>query len=345
MSTSSTNTMPTTPAPIAPWPQIPGGHPWARERRGRVTVGLQAVARPGADAAAVVQRAGLLAEELGYDAFYLGDHPALAVDPWLHLAALATRTSRIRLGTLVACSLFRPAVVTARLAADIDNLSAGRLVLGLGIGWDATEFAMLGLPFPPVPERNRHLLETLHVMQGAWGDAPFTFHGQQVQVDGVQVRPAPVQSPRPPLVIAGAGAKVTLRRVAQWADACNFGASPQVGGVQNAEDVQRTLDILRRHCDAVSRDDAEILRSYFTSWVILARTDAEANAKLDRYYPQGLTPAQRATRVVGSPATVAAHYRALAAAGIEHFICQTQDAEDLETIELLATEVMPQLQG
>jgi hypothetical protein len=94
-----------------------------------------------------------LAEDLGFDAFFVGDHPAWALDPWLHLAALAVTTERIRLGVNVCCALYRHPVLTARLAADLDNLSNGRLILGLGNGWDANEFANLGLPFLPARDR------------------------------------------------------------------------------------------------------------------------------------------------------------------------------------------------
>jgi alkanesulfonate monooxygenase SsuD/methylene tetrahydromethanopterin reductase-like flavin-dependent oxidoreductase (luciferase family) len=130
------------------------GHPWVREFDHRVGWGVQAFALPtDPDPAAAIMAAGLLAEELGFDGFFIGDHPAYAPEAWLHLAALAVQTTRIRLGSVVLCAGYRSPVLTARLAADLDNLSGGRFVLGLGHGWNATEFAQLGLPFPSVPQR------------------------------------------------------------------------------------------------------------------------------------------------------------------------------------------------
>src|SRR5829696_2678767 len=161
-------------------------HPWVTGRRGGIRFALQAVAatddpEPGAAELA----AGQLAEDLGYDAFFLGDHPAWAPDCWLHLAALAMKTTRIGLGPLVSCVLYRPPVVTARLAADLDRLSNGRLVLGLGIGWDASalgwgtnEFDRLGLPYPPVRDRQQAMDEAVAIIEGVWGPEPIEFAGR-----------------------------------------------------------------------------------------------------------------------------------------------------------------------
>src|SRR5829696_10412669 len=108
-------------------------HQWVRKFRDHVGWGLQAVPLPHDPApASRVLAAGRLADALGFDAFFLGDHPAYAPEVWLHLSALAVQTSRVRLGSVVLCAGYRPPVLTARLAADLDNLSGGRLILGLG---------------------------------------------------------------------------------------------------------------------------------------------------------------------------------------------------------------------
>ena len=134
-----------------------GTHPWVREFHHRIGWGLQASAQPhDPDPGRRVMAAGRLADTLGFDAFFLGDHPAYAPEVWLHLGALAVQTSRVRLGSVVLCAGYRPPVLTARLAADLDNLSRGRAILGLGHGWNAAEFAQLGLPFPPCPSDRQH---------------------------------------------------------------------------------------------------------------------------------------------------------------------------------------------
>jgi alkanesulfonate monooxygenase SsuD/methylene tetrahydromethanopterin reductase-like flavin-dependent oxidoreductase (luciferase family) len=141
------------------------------------------------DPARQLLAAARLAEDLGFDAFFVGDHPAWALDPFVHLAAIAATTRRIRLGVNVCCALYRHPVMTARLAADVDNLSNGRLILGLDNGWDANEFANLGLPFPPARERQQALEEAV------WQHQPLTFEGQHFQCTGARVSPPPIQHP------------------------------------------------------------------------------------------------------------------------------------------------------
>jgi alkanesulfonate monooxygenase SsuD/methylene tetrahydromethanopterin reductase-like flavin-dependent oxidoreductase (luciferase family) len=319
-------------------------HQWVREFRHRVGWGLQATALPDdPDPARRVMAAGRLAETLGFDAFFLGDHPAYAPEVWLHLGALAVQTSRLRLGSVVLCAGYRPPVLTARLTADLDNLSGGRAILGLGHGWNATEFAQLGLPFPPVPERQAALAESIEIIRGVWGPDPFTYRGHYHSTERERVVPPPVQRPAPPLILAGGGERTALRLVARYADACNFGPGHATGLARTSDDVRRKNGVLDRYCQEVGRDPRSVLRTHFTSWLMLAPTDTAARAKLDHYYPEGINEEQRFSRVVGTPAKVAAYYQSLVDAGMEYFVVQTLDAADTETIELLAREVMPRV--
>lgn len=320
------------------------GHPWVREFRQRVGWGLQAFALPHeSDPAPRVMAAGRLADTLGFDAFFLGDHPAYAPEVWLHLGALAVQTSRVRLGSVVLCAGYRPPVLTARLAADLDNLSGGRAILGLGHGWNATEFAQLGLPFPPVPERQAALAESIEIIRGVWGPEPFSYRGHYHSTEGERVVPPPVQQPAPPLILAGGGERTALRLVARYADACNFGPGHATGLVRTSDEVRRKNRVLDRYCREVGRDPRSVLRTHFTSWLMLAPTEAAARAKRDHYYPEGINEEQRFSRVVGTPAQVAAYYQSLVDAGMEYFVVQILDAADTETIELLAREVIPRV--
>ncbi|MDP9370843.1 MAG: LLM class flavin-dependent oxidoreductase [Chloroflexota bacterium] len=317
---------------------------WVEANRGRVGFGLQVFPQPDDPApGARVLQAGRLAEELGFDAFFLGDHPAYAPECRVHLAVLASQTVRIRLGSVVNCALYRHPVMTARLATDVDHLSAGRLILGLGIGWNPDEFAQLGMAFPPVPERQEALEEAVAIIRGVWGPHPFTYHGQFFQTNEERITPPPLQRPGPPLLIAGAGERVTLRQVAQHADACNFGAGSATGGVRSPDDVRHKLNILRGHCEAVGRPFDDILRTHFTTWLILAEDEASAQAKLNRYYPEGVPANKRETRIVGTPDTVLSYFQTLADAGIQYFVVQSLDAGDEETFRLLAQEVAPRV--
>lgn len=316
-------------------------HPWVEAHRDAVGFGLQAVPRPDdPDPAGRLLAAGRLADELGLDAFFVGDHPAYAAEPWLHLAALATTTTRVRLGSVVLCAGYRPPVLTARLAADLDRLSGGRVVLGLGIGWNSAEFAQLGLPFPPVPTRQAALAEAVTIIRGVWGPAPFTFHGAHHRAVEARITPPPRQTPAPPIILAGAGPRA-LRLVAEHADASNFGPGHATGLARTAADVRAKLALFDRHCRDLGRPPETILRSHFTTWLMLAPTERAARAKLAHYYPAGVNEEQTYSRVATTPAGAVAYYQALADAGIGYFVVQTLDAADDETIRLLATEVAP----
>lgn len=328
----------------AAWPC----HPWVEAHRDRVSFGLQVFPNDTASGPArQLLAAGRLAEALGFDAFFVGDHPGWGPDCWLHLAALAAQSTRIGLGPNVACAGYRHPVLTARLAADLDNLSDGRLILGLGAGWDGNEYANLGLPFPPIAERQAQLEEAITVIQGVWGAAPFTFHGRFVQCERARVTPPPVQQPGPPLLIAGGGERVTLRQVARYADACQLSSFGMVSGAATPAEIRHKLEVLRQHCEALGRPFETVLRTHFTGWLILAEDEPRLAAKVQRMIPEGLE--QRFSgpwsgfAVAATLDQAVSTYRSLAEAGIQYFLVETLDAADEETIRLLAERVVPQV--
>jgi alkanesulfonate monooxygenase SsuD/methylene tetrahydromethanopterin reductase-like flavin-dependent oxidoreductase (luciferase family) len=167
-----------------------------------------------------------------------------------------------------------------------------------------------------------------------------TLSGEHWHVINAQITSPPVQLPRPPILIAGAGEK-TLRQVVRWADVSNFGGSRNTGNVQTDEQLSAKLALIDRLCAESGRDPATLLRSHFTSWLMLSDSDAEARAKLDRYFPRGLTEEQERTRIYGSPETVIAYFEGLAKLGFQYFVVQIQDSRDLETIRLLGEHVAP----
>ncbi len=321
-------------------------HPWVEEHLNRVGFGLQVFPiDTKTDPGRHLLAAGQLAEKLGFDAFFTGDHPSWGLEGWMPLAALAIKTKRIRLGSNVNCIFYRHPVLLARLAADLDQMSQGRLILGLGCGWDANEFANFGMPFPPVRERQAALEEAITIIRGVWGDEPFTFHGRYFQATGAQVMPLPLQRPSPPLLIAGGGERVTLRQVAQYADASSVGSFDMVSGEPTPEGIRHKLGVLRQHCEALGRPFDSVLRTHFTGWLILAENEAHLQAKLKRYFPEGLE--QRFSgpwsgfALACTPEKAITYYQELVDVGIQYFIVQTLDAADEETIRLLAEQVMP----
>ena len=316
-------------------------HPWVVERRDDVRFGVQVFPLPDdPDPSATVIAAGLAADRVGLDAFFIGDHPGYHVEPWIHLAAVAVQTQNVALGSVVNCVMHRHPAMLGRLAADLDRISGGRCLLGLGIGWNKPEFAQLGIPFEPVPARQRALEEAIRILDGMFGDEPFDLDGETWSTTGAAVGKA-VQRRRPPILIAGAGDR-TLRQVARLADVSNFGSSTNTGNVKEDAAPER-LAYLDRACVEIGRDPRDVLRSHFTSWLMLAETREAAIAKRDRYYPNGLTEEQARTRIVGSPVEIVEYYRRLVDQGFRYLVVQIQDASDLESIHLLGTEVAPRL--
>jgi len=234
-------------------------HPWVAEAAQRVRFGIDGGGPPGG-LPALVDWAQTV-EDLGFDSLWVGDHTMGRWDCWTALAALAVRTRRLRLGPLVSCVYYRPPALLARIAADVDVLSGGRLVLGLGVGDIPTEFAQLGLRYPPVPERQTALAETVEIVRGLWGGAPFTFEGAHFRVAEAAVRPGPVQRPRVPLLIAGGGERTTLAQVARYADAANFGPTAATGSAWGTEEVRRKYAALREHCARIGRLYESVLRT------------------------------------------------------------------------------------
>jgi F420-dependent oxidoreductase-like protein len=167
------------------------------------------------------------------------------------LGYLAAVTERVRLGLLVTGTTYRHPGLLAKTVSTLDVLTGGRAVLGLGAAWYEREHLGLGVPFPPLAERFERLEETLQVCRQMWSDENGAFEGRHYRLAETICTPRPLQRPRVPILIGGSGERKTLRLVAQYADACNlFGEDPGV--------IRHKLDVLRRHCDDVGRDYAQI---------------------------------------------------------------------------------------
>lgn len=290
-------------------------------------------------------------EDLGYDGCFIFDHPSIQADPWTSIAALAGVTERVRLGSAVNCVLYRHPTLLARMATDVDHISRGRLMLGLGIGWLVPEFAALGVPFEPARDRFEALEEVLQIIPGVWGPEKFSFAGKHFQVGPVRISPPPLQQPRPPLMIGGSGEKRTLRIVAKHADACNV---HEVGQTERGQErlggpemVGHKFDMVRRYCEEIGRDPDEVLRSHFTLRLVLSESEARVAEKVAAIgQASSGSPATRRAQpnafVTGTPDQVVGYYQALVDVGAQYFVIQI-DSGDMETIELLAREVAPRV--
>ena len=310
-------------------------HPWVAEGQSRIRFGI--FGGPARDWSAAVEWVQMV-EELGFDSYWVSDHPVVApFDCWTHLAALATVTKRIRLGPLAGCAPYRHPVLLARQVADVDRISDGRVVLGLGCGDVPREFAQLGLRYGSVRERQEILEEVVQVVPILWSEEPITFVGKHVEVAEAKVRPGPVQQPHVPVLIAGGGERVTLRQVARYADAANFGAGNLMGNAWSLDDVRRKCEALRGYCEASNRPYESILRTHLTIGLELGENKPSA---VLRSYIAAFDLSF--DRFVGTPGDAVAYYRGLADAGVQYFITNI-GGEDPNTLRLLAEQVVPEL--
>lgn len=209
----------------------------------------------------------LHAEALGFDSLWVSDHLFLEVDkygagpgvygafePLVTLAALARSTTRPRLGTLVLCEALRPASVLAKALATLDQISGGRLDIGIGAGWYEPEYAAIGLDFPSPAQRLARLAEAVDVLDGLLGGGPFTYEGKYHNArDAVNLPPA-LQRPRPPLFVGGKGDRL-LRLVAERADGWN------TCWVWTPDQYRERIRVLEMACDEVGRDPVSVRRS------------------------------------------------------------------------------------
>src|SRR5215468_4403070 len=201
------------------------------------------------------------ADGSGWDAACVTDHfmpntpdrVGDMLESWTALAALAGLTKRMRVGTIVSGNTYRHPAVLAKMAANIDIISGGRLICGMGAGWQENEHQAYGLDFYTMRERLDRLDEACHVLKALWTEAKATYKGRFYQLDDAPLMPKPVQRPYPELMIGGGGEKVTLRIAAQHADHWNTWGGP--------ETLAHKGRILDDHCKAVGRDPARILRS------------------------------------------------------------------------------------
>ena len=193
-----------------------------------------------------------LAEDLGYTAVFIPDHyvhEQLGVfqkeqpvyELFFLLTTLAQTTGKIRLGSHVACTLFRHPAMLARLFSQVDEASGGRLIAGVGAGWTKAEFDMLGLEFPPISERLCMMDEAVTVMRGLWGEGPFSFEGKYYKLTDAMILPRPVQQPHPPIMIGGSGNGI-LRRAGEWADIIHMVPETGAAGTTTMENVGKFND-------------------------------------------------------------------------------------------------------
>lgn len=281
-------------------------------------------------------------EDLGFDAFFRSDH-YLAMgsagglpgptDAWITLAGLARETRRIRLGTLMTAGTFRLPGVLAIQVAQVDQMSGGRVELGLGAGWFEEEHTAYGIPFPK--EKFGRLEEQLAIVRGLWETevgSTFSFDGKHYRLTDSPALPKPAQG-RVPVLIGGHGASRTPRLAAKYADEFNIPFA-------SLEDTERQFGRVRAAAEAAGRKAGELV--YSNALVVcvgkddaeVARRAAAIGREVDELKANGLA---------GSPAEVVEKIGRYAAVGSSRIYLQLLDLDDLDHLELISSQVMSQL--
>ncbi len=285
------------------------------------------------------------AEESGYGAFFRSDHYLKMgsvsgepgpTDAWITLAGLARDTERIRLGTLLTAGTFRLPGPLAVSVAEVDHMSGGRIELGLGAGWYEAEHTAYGIPFPTLKERFERLGEQVEIITGLWttpAGETFSFSGRHYRLTDSPALPKPLQRPHPPLVIGGHGARRTPALAARFAAEINV----PFGSVAASEAMFERTDAA---CGRIGRDPSTLTRSV-AQVLCCGKDEAELARRAGRIGRQ--VDELRAHGLAGTPAELLDKLAQFAAIGVSRVYLQALDLADLDHLELVASEVMPQL--
>ena len=264
-----------------------------------------------------------------------------SLDAWATIAALAARTSTLRLGTLVSPATFRHPSELAKVVVAADHVSGGRVELGLGAGWHEREHAAYGFPFPPLKVRMEMLAEQLEIVHGHWADEPFSFAGEHYRLEALEAQPKPVQRPHPPLLMGGIAGPRGAALAARWADEYNtpFAA---------LADVVAMKDRVTAACEAAGREPIPF--SLMTG-VIVGRDRAEVRERArlvvelrqDAEDPDEFLASTTSSWITGTVDEVAEQLGAFRDAGVARFMCQHLLHDDLDAVALIGDELAPML--
>jgi alkanesulfonate monooxygenase SsuD/methylene tetrahydromethanopterin reductase-like flavin-dependent oxidoreductase (luciferase family) len=292
-------------------------------------------------------RARVLAcDALGIQSVWFMDHlypPTLpgvpSFEAWTTAAALAGETHRVRLGHLVLCNGFRHPALLAKMAITLDHASGGRLELGIGSGSYAPEFGAFGLPFPPAGERAARLGETLEVLTRLFAEERASFDGAYYPLRDAPSLPRPVQRPRPPIHVGGAGERHTLPLAARYADVWNC-------PTYAVAELERKIAALHGHCRALGRDPSTLRVTEEVVLALVERRDQvdAARAQAERRFA-GPGWGFAAGGYCGTPDDIVARLRERARLGVDGVVFFFHDRAEPATLTLLAEEVVPAVKG
>ena len=287
-----------------------------------------------------LQRIWRDADRLGYDAASLYDLLTVpTLECWTTLSALAAQTQRLRLIPMVLANLYRHPALVAKMAATLDVISNGRVVLGIGGGGGRGDHLAAGFPFPPTAVRVEMLEEAVQVIKLLWTQPRSDFQGRHYSLNGASCDPPPVQRPHPLVLIGGHGERYLLRAVARHADICNIGQD------MSLEEHRQKLQVLERHCLEAGRDINEIEVTH-NARAVIGEDEAHFQSLVNREAARAnVTPEEYrvslANSVAGTPDQCVERLRKYVDAGIRFFFLVFPHPASTESLELFAREVMP----
>lgn len=243
------------------------------------------------------------------------------------IAYLAARYPKLLFGSSVLCQSYRNPGLLAKMVANLQWLTGGRFLFGIGAGWMVEEYKAFDIDFPKPSVRIAQMEEVIQICQKLWTDSPANFDGKYYRIEDAYCSPQP--NPMPPLLVGGGGEQLTLRVVAKYADIWNI-----PGG--SFENYRHKLSVLRGHCEAVGRDYDEIVKSWSAEAIALAPTNAEAEAIAQA------TPYQNHP-IVGDPNRVAEQLQPFLDIGVTYLIVRLVDFPKMNGMKLFVEEVMPRL--
>jgi len=287
-----------------------------------------------------LQNVVLECERIGYHSVWLDDHMMLNKMPllecWTTLSALSQLTKTLKLGTMVTCNSFRNPALLAKMAATVDNISNGRLELGIGAGVQKNEHNAYGFPFYSPKARIERLNEAVEVIKKLWTKEKASYSGKHYQIKDAVCAPKPVQKPHPPIIIGGGGEKLTLRVTAKHADRNDWGYVPSL------EQYKRKLKILKNHCKTLGRRFDEIEKSCWPAGQLFIGEDKEDLDKMvPQWVPEGVSVEDfMQTNFVGTPKDCIKQIRQYVSLGVTHFMLFFADLPDLRGLRLFAEKVV-----
>lgn len=243
------------------------------------------------------------------------------------IAYFAAAYPTLTFGSSVLSQAYRNPGLMAKMGANLQLLTGGRFICGIGAGWMVEEYEAYNWPFPKPSVRIAQMEESIEIVKKMWTEAPASYTGKYYRIDNAYCEPRP--NPVPPLLIGGGGEQLTLRVVAKHADWWNI-----PGGT--LENYAHKLDVLRGHCDAVGRDYDSIGKSWSAEAVVVAETEAEAQRIA------AASPYSRNT-ILGTPAQVAEQLQKFIDLGVSYLIVRVLDFPRTDGIEMFAQEVKPLL--